>query len=71
MPDFTDRVQDAAEQFNRQALTDQLHKTSAVRESRTHCLDCEEPIPQARREKMPGCLRCVDCEAMHENWRAM
>lgn len=31
-------------------------------ESARECIDCEEPIPQARRDAIPGCQRCVDCE---------
>ena len=30
-------------------------------ESLTHCADCEEPIPQARREAIPGVKLCIDC----------
>ena len=30
-------------------------------ESRTHCLDCEEPIPEGRRKAVPGCQYCVKC----------
>jgi phage/conjugal plasmid C-4 type zinc finger TraR family protein len=32
-------------------------------ESRTHCADCEEPIPEARRVALPGVKLCVDCAA--------
>jgi phage/conjugal plasmid C-4 type zinc finger TraR family protein len=32
------------------------------RESRTHCLECEEPIPEARRAAIPGVLLCIDCQ---------
>ncbi|RWE48556.1 MAG: hypothetical protein EOS79_08460 [Mesorhizobium sp.] len=28
--------------------------------------DCGEPIPEARRQAMPGCRRCVDCETFIE-----
>jgi len=30
-------------------------------ESLTHCADCEEPIPEARRAAIPGVKLCVDC----------
>ncbi len=26
------------------------------------CVDCEEIIPEARREALPGCERCIDCQ---------
>ncbi|WP_353981548.1 DksA/TraR family C4-type zinc finger protein [Salinicola endophyticus] len=31
--------------------------------SLTHCEECEEPIPQARREAVPGVRLCVACQA--------
>ncbi|MEJ6389627.1 DksA/TraR family C4-type zinc finger protein [Gymnodinialimonas ulvae] len=30
-------------------------------ESLTHCADCEEPIPDARRAAIPGVKLCIDC----------
>ncbi|MDF1729267.1 MAG: DksA/TraR family C4-type zinc finger protein [Sulfitobacter sp.] len=32
-------------------------------ESRTHCAECEEEIPEARRIALPGVKLCVDCVA--------
>jgi phage/conjugal plasmid C-4 type zinc finger TraR family protein len=32
-------------------------------ESLTHCAECEEPIPQARRKALPGVKLCIDCAA--------
>ena len=32
-------------------------------ESLTHCEDCGEPIPEARRRAVPGVRRCVACQA--------
>ncbi|ABR85586.1 MULTISPECIES: TraR/DksA C4-type zinc finger protein [Pseudomonas aeruginosa group] len=37
-----------------------------IRESAEECQDCGEPIPQARRQAVPGCNRCIDCQARHE-----
>lgn len=34
--------------------------------SRTHCEDCEEPIPERRRELVPGVRRCVRCQAEYD-----
>lgn len=44
---------------------DQLQR-SASRPSRTHCLECDEPIPEARRQASPGCQYCVQCQADHD-----
>ena len=32
-------------------------------EGRTHCAECEEPIPEARRAAVPGVALCVDCQS--------
>lgn len=37
-----------------------------IRESAEECQDCGEPIPQARRQAVPGCNRCIDCQARYE-----
>ncbi len=33
----------------------------AVGESLTHCAECEEPIPEARRQAIPGVKLCIEC----------
>ena len=33
---------------------------------RTHCEDCDEPIPERRRQLVPGVRRCVTCQAEHD-----
>jgi len=35
-------------------------------ESRTHCDVCEEPIPEARRNALPGVRLCVQCQTEME-----
>ncbi|MBR9653571.1 DksA/TraR family C4-type zinc finger protein [Thalassovita aquimarina] len=37
-------------------------RKAPVGESLTHCADCEEEIPQARREAIPGVKLCIDCQ---------
>jgi phage/conjugal plasmid C-4 type zinc finger TraR family protein len=32
-------------------------------ESPTHCDGCEAPIPEARRQAMPGVRLCVNCQS--------
>lgn len=36
-------------------------KRAPVGESAKFCVECEEPIPQARREALPGVKLCIDC----------
>ena len=35
-------------------------------ESLTHCEECGEPIPEARREALPGVRLCVACQEEHD-----
>ncbi|MDX1626702.1 MAG: DksA/TraR family C4-type zinc finger protein [Wenzhouxiangellaceae bacterium] len=34
--------------------------------ARRDCLDCGDPIPEARRKAVPGVLRCVACQQEHD-----
>ncbi|WP_300031714.1 DksA/TraR family C4-type zinc finger protein [uncultured Roseobacter sp.] len=47
------------------SVSDELARMKARRtpvgESLTHCAECEEPIPQARRDALPGVKLCIDC----------
>ena len=36
-------------------------------ESLTHCEECGEEIPQARREAVPGVRLCVNCQAEQDS----
>jgi len=37
-------------------------RPAPVGESLTHCAECEEPIPEARRRALPGVKLCIDCQ---------
>lgn len=39
-----------------------LKRPETDRPSRTHCLECEEPIPEARQAAVPGVTLCLDCQ---------
>lgn len=47
------------------SINDELARLKARRapvgDSLTHCAECEEPIPEARRQALPGVKLCVDC----------
>lgn len=70
MPDDIDRAQEAADLFQQDALAAHLRKVPQG-ESLAECIDCDEPIPEARRWAVPGCRRCIDCQTMREHWRAL
>ena len=48
------------------SIADELKRLKARRapsgESLTHCAECEEPIPEARRLAIPGVKLCIDCQ---------
>lgn len=33
-----------------------------VGDSASHCAECDEPIPEARRKAVPGVKLCIDCQ---------
>jgi len=35
-------------------------------ESETHCVECGEEIPQARRRAMPGVRTCIACQSARD-----
>ena len=47
------------------SIQDELARLKARRapagESATRCAECEEPIPEARREAVPGVKLCIEC----------
>lgn len=47
------------------SINDELARLKArkplVGDSRTHCAECEEPIPEARRVALPGVKLCIEC----------
>lgn len=61
--DAADRAQEQMERDEalRRRADDRLPAVSAY-----HCIDCSDPIIEARRVAAPGCVRCVDCELTFE-----
>ena len=47
------------------SINDELARLKARRQpkgdSLPHCAECEEPIPEARRQAIPGVKICIDC----------
>lgn len=48
------------------SIADELSRMRArpaqAGESLTHCADCEEEIPEARRQAVPGVKLCIECQ---------
>ncbi|HHF0974483.1 TPA: TraR/DksA family transcriptional regulator [Haemophilus influenzae] len=63
MTDQFDRAQQLEEMQREIAL--KKHRTfQAV--SRLYCEDCDEPIPEKRRQMIQGVTRCVTCQEQEE-----
>jgi phage/conjugal plasmid C-4 type zinc finger TraR family protein len=48
------------------SIEDELKRIKGRRhpsgESLTHCAECDEPIPEARRTAIPGVKLCIECQ---------
>jgi len=66
--DEGDIAQEYQSRHNQDAIRAAL-PIKVERPSRTSCLDCECDIPELRRIAVPGCERCVRCEAENETLR--
>ncbi|WP_428036256.1 DksA/TraR family C4-type zinc finger protein [Amphritea sp.] len=40
-----------------------LNAGSSAAESLTHCEECDQPIPEKRRQAVPGIRLCIKCQA--------
>ncbi|CAM4151177.1 DksA/TraR family C4-type zinc finger protein [Palleronia rufa] len=45
----------------------QAGSRGASRPSRTHCAECDEPIPEKRRAAIPGVQLCIDCQSERDS----
>ena len=55
-------VNEQIEVSTREAIERVRQRSAAVGESRATCADCDEPIPEARRQALPGVKLCVACQ---------
>ncbi len=64
MADIIDRANDQASFWLDRTLeqAERDRAAAAMVESLTHCMDCGEIIPEARRKAVPGCVRCARCQ---------
>jgi len=65
--DQFDQAQELDARYLQQALGQHKERMIAMGgESLTHCQDCGDEIPEARRKFLPGVTRCVDCARKRE-----
>ncbi len=69
--DEGDYAQHAAEILLSDALSNHQRRVAAGKSgpARRECIDCEELIPEPRREAAPHCTRCIDCQTIFEKER--
>lgn len=64
---------DIADQASDREMADREFALAAQRaahpagRSASHCLDCGAPIPEARRQAVPGVTLCVECRTAQEH----
>lgn len=65
--DQCDRAESEVNMFRKAAISKGLkRKIRRGLKSFIECIDCGDEIPEARRKAVPGCIRCVECEALNE-----
>lgn len=61
MADEADISAEFEEGARRASLEAMLKRNQTVGTSLSECLECGEPIPEARRLAVAGCKYCIDC----------
>ncbi|MGL5036710.1 MAG: TraR/DksA C4-type zinc finger protein [Aeromonas sp.] len=65
MSSLDDELERLAE-ISEQQLAARIHAARISGTGPHYCIDCDDPIPQERREAIRGCERCTDCQTTHE-----
>ncbi|HBC3454403.1 TPA: TraR/DksA C4-type zinc finger protein [Vibrio parahaemolyticus] len=68
MADVIDHASGIETQFVEVALANQLARAKRIeqQESAQECGECGDPIPEERRQKVPGCKYCTPCQSEME-----
>lgn len=66
MTDHIDRACELEEMQRAHALARQADRAEQNYPSAFECEECGEPIPEARRQAVPGCRLCIDCQREQE-----
>lgn len=63
MTDVFDRAQEREEEMRQDALAKQARQAQpAAGDSALVCAMCEMPIPEGRRQAVPGVQTCIECQ---------
>ena len=63
--DEADRAKAVGNFYEKMGAT--IAKEAMKGQGETHCIECEEEIPEARRKAYPSAVRCVQCEIEYGN----
>ncbi|SHJ72100.1 TraR/DksA family transcriptional regulator (plasmid) [Halodesulfovibrio aestuarii] len=63
--DVFDRASDV-EQLSIKSAIAQAQANRPTGPSLTHCVECGNPIPEARQMAVPGCSLCIECQKEQE-----
>ena len=69
MADIADRAARLEDEQRADALA-RFAQRNALRAAATHCGECGERIPKARRAAVKNCNTCIDCQEFLEKLRA-
>ena len=71
MSDVIDHASGLETQFTEVAIANQLSRAKQMeqRESALECGECGVPIPEKRRQKVPGCKYCTQCQSNIERFK--
>jgi phage/conjugal plasmid C-4 type zinc finger TraR family protein len=64
MGDIIDAAQELEYRLRTQSLA--CHRVRVAELVLENCVECGEPIPDARRKALRGALRCISCQTAHE-----
>ena len=71
VPDEVDQANAHNEDFRAFVLQQHERRREPGDYTGINCIECGEEIPEGRRHAQPGCRRCIDCQTLHEHWRAL
>lgn len=68
MSDIADRAGAREEELRADALLEQTRRAGWNSDgvSNVLCEDCQDEIPEARRQALPGVRTCIDCQELRE-----
>jgi len=71
MTDVFDQASCIEAKFTEVALANQLARSRIIeiRESAHECGECGDPIPERRRQHIPGCQYCTSCQSNMEKMK--